>query len=631
MSRQRRARSPVLWAEVLEDRTVPALIGAFALEPTALPSGFTPHGGAADAAGAYVVGGEYQGQAAYLSITPRDGQSPLISPITKLNSLSVQTGGSEAWGCINDVVKVGTDIIFVGTSRSPGTFQGSLGEGTLWSRSTGIPVGVGFPALGSPQSPLLEGNPSGSYAGFGSSVALVANGSGLSTLNSNQSSAVATTISPDSMMVGGRTLSMAAVYWTMTNGVYQIHEVPSFGSVEPDFIRDVEGRWMVGDGVDLNTGMTSAAIFSTTDGSLVMDLSQYGEIDSRMRVGVFGDDKQVAAFNFLSGAAFVVEGEGMVTLSSLLASASSFSAASALGTQGRIVDMFSGSLGVIIEGPAVDGVPTFYVSAWQVEGGPGGGEVNVTREGTPGNDNFTIDVTGIDNLTVRTYGGNDTVILVGVPKSNLVVSIDTGSGNDIVRINAAVQKATLSLGAGNDQLYVNASATVFATGGQGNDWMWGGAGNEVFVGDEGNDILFGGGGDDILLGGVGTDILFGCDGNDILIGGQGTDLLFGGNGNDALFGEQGNDILFGGLGDDLLSGGEGNDILLDQQGRNTFDGGQGRDVLLYGTDDRVVEDKHDIYLVPHRRRIKITSAQYAALLDDVLARLDPWDLDDPRR
>jgi Ca2+-binding RTX toxin-like protein len=47
-------------------------------------------------------------------------------------------------------------------------------------------------------------------------------------------------------------------------------------------------------------------------------------------------------------------------------------------------------------------------------------------------------------------------------------------------------------------------------------------------------IATGGDGDDVLVGGAGNDSLFGNDGDDVLIGGPGFDLLDGGSGDNVL-------------------------------------------------------------------------------------------------
>jgi Ca2+-binding RTX toxin-like protein len=105
--------------------------------------------------------------------------------------------------------------------------------------------------------------------------------------------------------------------------------------------------------------------------------------------------------------------------------------------------------------------------------------------------------------------------------------------------------------------------------------------------------MFGQGGNDTIAldetnGALPAADLFGGDGNDTLIGGSGNDLLFGGAGNDTLLGKGGNDQLFGGDGNDTLDGGTGNNQLFGQAGNDLmiwnpgggsdlFEGGAGID------------------------------------------------------
>ncbi|MBL1146194.1 MAG: tandem-95 repeat protein [Proteobacteria bacterium] len=105
----------------------------------------------------------------------------------------------------------------------------------------------------------------------------------------------------------------------------------------------------------------------------------------------------------------------------------------------------------------------------------------------------------------------------------------------------------------------NAGYLENATGGDGNDTIFGNTLNNVLKGGSGHDVLLGGDGQDSIDGGIGNDLLLGEDGKDTLSGGIGNDILSGGTGNDHLFGENGDDTLIGGIGNDILNGGAGSD------------------------------------------------------------------------
>ncbi|MCA9177544.1 MAG: hypothetical protein KDB14_23825 [Planctomycetales bacterium] len=78
-------------------------------------------------------------------------------------------------------------------------------------------------------------------------------------------------------------------------------------------------------------------------------------------------------------------------------------------------------------------------------------------------------------------------------------------------------------------------------------------------------------------------IVYGGDGDDYLVGGAANDVLMGGSGSDLLIGRGGNDVLVGGDGDDRLHGGCGDDILIGGFGEDRLRGGQGRDLLIGGS------------------------------------------------
>ena len=89
-----------------------------------------------------------------------------------------------------------------------------------------------------------------------------------------------------------------------------------------------------------------------------------------------------------------------------------------------------------------------------------------------------------------------------------------------------------------------------ATGGDGDDSIFGNAVDNVLKGRSGNDDLSGLDGDDSLIGAKGRDKLLGHNGADTLKGGAGRDVLRGGNGADTIIGGTGVDRLFGGGGRD---------------------------------------------------------------------------------
>jgi len=76
---------------------------------------------------------------------------------------------------------------------------------------------------------------------------------------------------------------------------------------------------------------------------------------------------------------------------------------------------------------------------------------------------------------------------------------------------------------------------------------------------------------------------------DHLDGGEGNDFIYGGAGTNFIDGGEGNDILFGGSGHNSLSGGEGDDILVSRGINTTMSGGEGADVFLVGSNVRIID------------------------------------------
>ncbi|MEO6110715.1 MAG: calcium-binding protein [Nitrospiraceae bacterium] len=211
-------------------------------------------------------------------------------------------------------------------------------------------------------------------------------------------------------------------------------------------------------------------------------------------------------------------------------------------------------------------------------------------------------------------GGSGDDVLVGFDGNDY---LDGGVGDDY--LYAGVGKDVLIGGTGNDFLNgdVNVAGTDdrdYLDGGEGADSLWGGWGTDVLLGRDGDDILRGDNRPDgwptntVLTGTEGdfipfpgpalfsatgaADFLDGGSGNDLLVGDGGDDILSGGAGNDRLFGDDeagyqmvpGDDVLDGGAGDDLLAAGDGADSLSGGAGLDQLFGDKGNDVLDGGDD-----------------------------------------------
>lgn len=184
--------------------------------------------------------------------------------------------------------------------------------------------------------------------------------------------------------------------------------------------------------------------------------------------------------------------------------------------------------------------------------------VSVTIYGGSGDDTL-IGGSNDDKL----YGQDDNDNLIGNLGNDY---LDGGDGSDalvgdkgtIVREIVTGPASLLSIPSGKLQVVIDQPGTVRANvtlidadqggndtlvGGNGNDYLHGGAGNDKLAGDDGADTLFGDSGNDELAGGAGDDHLYGGDGNDVLDGNAGADIAYGGDGEDRLVADQSGDRL----------------------------------------------------------------------------------------
>lgn len=155
---------------------------------------------------------------------------------------------------------------------------------------------------------------------------------------------------------------------------------------------------------------------------------------------------------------------------------------------------------------------------------------------------------------VRLYGtsyGDDfrfyyssTQFLTNPPGAQIQGYMFPWSGNDVLRgSTSAPAGATCSAGDYTEDL----------NGGNGDDTIYGNAGNDSIGDQGGTNTLYGGDGDDCIYGSGPTTALtvYGGDGDDVITTGDGMNTVYGGNGNDDITGGDDDDILLGDAGDDL--------------------------------------------------------------------------------
>jgi Ca2+-binding RTX toxin-like protein len=205
--------------------------------------------------------------------------------------------------------------------------------------------------------------------------------------------------------------------------------------------------------------------------------------------------------------------------------------------------------------------------------------------------------------------GDQTGLRNGVPVTNVLdMTPDT-----IMRFPASADSEGASMflsgGLGNDRL-IGSGWSDRLDGGGGRDRMEGRGGNDSYVIDNAGDVIIensGQGTDEIsvafvsyiLTAGSAIEAVFAIDGTSPvnltgnsfgqrIDGNDAANRLSGLAGNDDLRGLFGADRLDGGIGNDVLDGGPGNDLLVGGLGRDTLTGGLGRDTFDFNA---VVESR----------------------------------------
>ena len=168
--------------------------------------------------------------------------------------------------------------------------------------------------------------------------------------------------------------------------------------------------------------------------------------------------------------------------------------------------------------------------------------------------NITMDLNDVEGIDFNALGGADTITVndltgTGVSQVNLDLASPPGSGTGDGQADSVIVNGT------------NADDVVTANGDASGVSVIGLSAQVNIKGAEvANDRLTVNtlGGDDVLdASGLAADAI-----PLTVNGGDGDDVLIGGSGNDTLNGNAGDDVLIGGPGLDILDGGSGNNILI---------------------------------------------------------------------
>jgi Ca2+-binding RTX toxin-like protein len=211
---------------------------------------------------------------------------------------------------------------------------------------------------------------------------------------------------------------------------------------------------------------------------------------------------------------------------------------------------------------------------------PSGSRIHVTRDiGTA-----ALDVNGVDNMAINTFGGRDIVFaeanLPGLAALDLALEPATGNDGQDDNVSIAGTEAADSVTvkptavAGHVAVSYGAGRTAYDMVGENVLAVFTRGGNDLLVSSLPPSPflttlhLAAGAGTDVLIGSDASESLQGEDGNDLLLGRGGSDLLLGGAGDDALDGGHSNDNLEGGPGVDSFTCADAGDKIIAEPGES---------------------------------------------------------------
>ena len=294
---------------------------------------------------------------------------------------------------------------------------------------------------------------------------------------------------------------------------------------------------------------------------LISGTSVLGDADASITI----EDDEVVIPNHppqltsLSGPDFANKGLAgqTITLSGL------FQDADAGDTHSITIDWGDGNTEVLAAADIDQAADSFSANHTYSDGGIYAAMVTLSdgTEGVTGNLDVVITGVGLSDNGVLQIVGTSQKDRIKVKRIGSDLRVKTKFGNSSWHTQwfavADVSSIDVHLCEGNDRLDVHSSVTtdVLVVGGQGNDNIKTGSGNDQVIDMTGDNSIQTRGGDDVVITGSGKDIIRGGSGNDVLSGGDGRDKLYGGSGSDILIGGEGRDRIYGQSQGDLLIGG----------------------------------------------------------------------------
>ncbi len=159
---------------------------------------------------------------------------------------------------------------------------------------------------------------------------------------------------------------------------------------------------------------------------------------------------------------------------------------------------------------------------------------------------------------------------------NGVLGSDDPTGGLTIFNSAGVAVEVAPLVIRDDPHTAGADANYLHYTGEDHVVLGGTAGNDTIISSEGDDTIYGDAGNDRLEGGYGNDAILGGDGDDIIQDIGGDDRIEGGKGNDVI---QAGNMQAVGVGN-LILGGDGKDFIITTEDFSTTFGGTGDDFIL---------------------------------------------------